>query len=226
MKVNVEYLAHSGYVVETDHHVMIFDYVDGNLPRHYLDNHKYTVFFVTHSHDDHYHPGIFKYKKDVIVSEDVRIPIKEQATIVRPFDSLILNGIKVNVFGSTDLGVSYLVNSDGVSIFHAGDLNDWHWKEESTIDEIELANFQFLNIIEDLKDHAVDIAMFPVDPRMRKDFDQGARTYIQTIRPTWFFPMHYADTRSIRSFEQWASKQKGTKIEIPFENNQRFTCEV
>lgn len=226
MDIFVEYLNHSGYVVETPNSVLVFDYVFGNLPRHYLDNGKPVIFFVTHSHGDHYSPSIFKFRKSVIVSDDVSIPIKERAISVKPGDSVVLNGLKVNVFGSTDLGVSYYVNTGDARIFHAGDLNNWHWKEESTEDEIELATFLFLNIIEDLKGFPVDVAMFPVDPRLKKDFDQGARTYIESIKPKWFFPMHYASAADLKPFIDWAKKQSYTKFEIPIENNIKYVCEI
>ena len=41
--------------------------------------------------------------------------------------------IKVKAYGSTDAGVSFLVTtSGGRKIFHAGDLNDWHWQDDSS----------------------------------------------------------------------------------------------
>lgn len=33
--------------------------------------------------------------------------------------------MKVKAFDSTDEGLSYLVEMDGIRIFHAGDLNNW-----------------------------------------------------------------------------------------------------
>lgn len=225
MLVNVEYIHHSGYVVETDNSVLIFDVVDGYLPRKYLDSNKNVVFFVSHSHDDHYNPGIFSYQKQVVVSDDVVVPIGHKAILVKPNDSVIVNGLKIKVFGSTDLGVSFFAQTDGVSIFHAGDLNYWHWKSVSSDDEIELAEFMFLNVLEDLRGLSVDIAMFPVDPRLGKDYDEGARKYIDTIRPTWFFPMHYTNARDLKAFDSWISKQD-IAYQIPTRGNQAFICEV
>ena len=40
--------------------------------------------------------------------------------------------ISVNTFPSTDIGNSYAVTIAGRTIFHAGDLNAWIWKDEST----------------------------------------------------------------------------------------------
>lgn len=224
--IHVEYINHSGYVVESKDTVLIFDYVAGHLPRHYLDSNKNVVFFVSHSHDDHYNPGIFNYRKQVVVSDDVRIPVTAQALLVKEHDTLILDDIKIKVFGSTDLGVSFYVKTKSMNVFHAGDLNHWHWKEESTKDEIDLATFQFLNVVEDLKGHPVDIAMFPVDPRMKKHYDSGARVFIHQIQPKYFFPMHYANAKDLTLFEKWANRQKTSVVNIPRKDNEKFKCEV
>ncbi len=226
MSVTVEYVHHSCYVVETKDAVLIFDYVQGNLPRHYLESSKLIIFFVTHSHEDHYNPGIFNYKKQVIASDDVRVPLGKDAIMVKEKDSLIMEGLHVSVFGSTDLGVSFLVKTEDVSVFHAGDLNHWHWKDESTQDEIDIATYQFLNIIEDIKGNVIDIAMFPVDPRMKKDFDSGARVFTQELKPTCFFAMHYSDAKLLESFRKWSENQKNSRIYIPSKDNEKVECTI
>ena len=45
--------------------------------------------------------------------------------------------------GSTDEGVSFCVDFAGVTLFHAGDLNLWHWRDESSVTEIESAQRAF-----------------------------------------------------------------------------------
>ena len=47
--------------------------------------------------------------------------------------------LRIQAFGSTDVGISFLIHLQGKSIFHAGDLNNWHWSEESTEQEIRKA---------------------------------------------------------------------------------------
>lgn len=224
MSVSVEFINHSGYVVETKEAVLIFDYVEGNLARQYLESSKTVIFFVTHSHNDHYNPGIFNYKKQVIASDDVKVPFGKDAILVKEKDSLIIDGMFISVFGSTDLGVSFLIRTSDATIFHAGDLNLWHWKEESTQDEIDVATFQFLNIIEDIKGNEIDIAMFPVDPRMKKDFDSGARVFTQELKPKYFFAMHYSDAKQLEIFKKWAEMQKTSKVFIPNKDNEKVEC--
>ena len=52
--------------------------------------------------------------------------------------------IRIEAFGSTDVGISFLIDLQGVRLFHAGDLNNWHWSEESTPQEIRKAEGDFL----------------------------------------------------------------------------------
>ena len=81
--------------------------------------------------------------------------------------------VKVKAFDSTDEGLSYLVEMDGIRIFHAGDLNNWHWREESTPREIEEAERDFQQVMETMRGEKVDVAFFPVDPRLGMMFDAG-----------------------------------------------------
>lgn len=90
----------------------------------------------------------------------------------------------IRAFGSTDLGVSLYLEAGGFKLFHAGDLNNWHWSDESTSEEIEQAQSAFLGILGELKAFAptLDAAFFPVDPRMGTDYDRGARQFLESIR--------------------------------------------
>ena len=80
-------------------------------------------------------------------------------------------------------------------IFHAGDLNNWHWSEESTEEEIRKANGDFLAEVKYLKQQtpAIDLVLFPVDRRMGKDYMKGAKQFIEQIKTTIFVPMHFSE---------------------------------
>lgn len=101
--------------------------------------------------------------------------------------------IKVKAYGSTDAGVSFLVTtSGGRKIFHAGDLNDWHWQDDSSEREVRKADEHFNVILNRIasENPSFDIAMFPVDTRQGSDFERGARLFLEKIKVTEFFPMH------------------------------------
>jgi len=230
MKVTVEYIHHSGYVVETEKVILIFDYVMGQLPSHYLQSEKQVCFLVSHGHDDHFSSSIFAYFKTIVLSDDIENIQTENNKFniyqVAAGDMLVCDGISIKVFGSTDIGVSYLVSDGEANVFFAGDLNDWHWKTESTEDEIELAHIQFLNIVRQIKDFPIDIAMFPVDERLKVDIDQGARLFIEHIKPQHFFPMHFKNKESLIPLMDYIKDFAQITGYIPERNNTRFTCNI
>lgn len=60
--MKITYLGHSGFLVETKEHYLLFDYYTGKLPV-FLPEKKLTV-FVSHSHQDHYNKEIFALQND------------------------------------------------------------------------------------------------------------------------------------------------------------------
>ena len=116
--------------------------------------------------------------------------------------------------GSTDVGISFLIDLQGIRLFHAGDLNNWHWSEESTPQEILKAEGDFLAEIKILQQKAplVDVAMFPVDSRIGKDYMRGAEQFVERIKTTIFAPMHFSeDYRGGNSFHTFA-ESKGCRF--------------
>ena len=117
---------------------------------------------------------------------------------MRPGQDATLDDVGIHMYGSTDEGGSFYVktntaNIDSDSIFHAGDLNNWHWKDESTEQEVKEAEGNFLHEIKILKAtcNNIDIVLFPVDPRIGSDFARGAEQFIQQIHVKQFIPMHF-----------------------------------
>ena len=134
--------------------------------------------------------------------------------------------IQVKAFDSTDLGVSYLLSYEDINIFHAGDLNFWHWREESTAQEIDEAEVQFKNAMEPIKKENIDIAFFPVDPRQGRLFDAGANYFLMSVKPRLMIPMHFWQKNEIavefarrsrsRDSEVLAMTKPGEKIRLEF----------
>ena len=122
--------------------------------------------------------------------------------------------IRIEAFGSTDVGISFLIDLQGIRLFHAGDLNNWHWSEESTPQEVRKAEGDFLAEIKILQQKAplVDVAMFPVDSRIGKDYMRGAEQFVERIKTTIFAPMHFSeDYRGGNSFRTFA-ESKGCRF--------------
>ena len=187
--MKIVYHGHSGFSVRTDNHLLIFDYLGEGLERPEQGDH--AIAFVSHTHGDHFHPSVVEWMKSgcvqLITGDDV------DAGGIRMAEGKVLDadGVRIEAFGSTDQGVSFLVSVDGRSIFHAGDFNLWHWKHESTEEEIREAGEAFERILADLKGRRMDVAFFPVDPRMGEGYEEGALRFIEAIRPECFVPMHF-----------------------------------
>ena len=192
--ITVTYLDHSGFAVTTPQAVMVFDYYkdpDKKLEKVLNDNpSKDVVFFVSHHHPDHFNTSIFELaqerKRTYVLSNDIfskLVPQKGISVAWMSAGDVIdqISGTKeVRAYGSTDAGVSYAITTaEGEVIFHAGDLNDWHWSEESTEREVAEAQAKFEKIVnriaEDIPE--IKIAMFPVDARMGADFAKGAENF-------------------------------------------------
>ena len=50
----------------------------------------------------------------------------------------------MQAFGSTDAGASFYIEHKRRKIFHAGDLNNWHWNEEVAKDEACIYENQYI----------------------------------------------------------------------------------
>ena len=53
------------------------------------------------------------------------------------------------------------------------------------------AECQFKEEIERIKGEKIDIAFFPVDPRLGHNYGIGGRYFIERIRTAVFIPMHF-----------------------------------
>lgn len=202
-QINVTYYHHSGFSAAMDDVLLVFDYWQGEhgeLPAsrritpEFLSRFKEIYVFISHEHGDHLDPVVFEWRESApvtyIVSYDM--PIGTRGKRMSPMDSLKLSEkVSVQCFDSTDLGVSFLVNLCGIKIFHAGDLNFWHWREESTAAEIEDADRLFRKAVEPLTKEQVDVAFFPVDPRLGLLFDAGANYFQLAVKPRLMIPMHF-----------------------------------
>ena len=56
--MQVTYIYNSGFLVELDKHILLFDYYQGTIPP--LNQNKPLYVFVSHFHHDHYNPAIYQ----------------------------------------------------------------------------------------------------------------------------------------------------------------------
>ena len=186
----------------------------GRLPA-VLQKDKPAYVFASHFHEDHFNREIFGWKKrgnvTYILSKDIlrhRRAAKEEA------DAWLAKGgswndenISVWATGSTDCGVSWIVETEGKRIFHAGDLNNWYARflpdalPGKTIYSEEFEEYidpiahekQYLGELKDIRKIAdsFDLVMFPIDGRIGNGYTLGGRQFIERFKVGLFVPMHF-----------------------------------
>lgn len=196
--MRITYLYNSGFAVCLNGCQLVFDYYIGKLPNVDMP----TIFFASHSHPDHFNSHIFARRGEgvkFILSGEIDIPESPDTIKLNEGKHAVpLPGVKVTAFGSTDLGVSFMVEAENKIIFHAGDYNLWHWRSESTIEEIAEAEELFYMVLDTLMPYKdkIDIAFFPIDGRMGEGTEEGARIFTETLHPKILVPMHFGTNTS------------------------------
>lgn len=204
--MNVTYIHHSGFLVETDRAYYLFDYEKGSLPE--MDISKEIYVLSSHCHGDHYNPEIFPMlsalgmeKIRPILSDDIPIPDNMDALQVSPGQTYPLGERnRLTTFRSTDLGVAFLIEDDNVLIYHAGDLNDWVWEEETDDYNRQMTQdyrSQIRLLAEILHSREIHVAFVVLDPRQEKDYDRGLCHFLETVPAKHVYPMHYWDDPTV-----------------------------
>lgn len=218
--INFEYIYHSCFVVEVLDYILIFDYYKDReknyLKEKFIENrdklnlNKKTVVFSSHSHSDHFNSEILDWDKNkenifYVLSRDIAEKIqdnngvkkKENIYFMEKNQELNLDkSLKIYTFGSTDLGVSFLVKIEENLIFHGGDLNWWNWGDEDTAEEAAEMERDYKNIVKEIKEVGdrigkIDLVFFPVDPRLGKHEKDGVEYFEKLLSPKKIVPMHY-----------------------------------
>lgn len=229
-KAKINYLYHDGFIIETKSDVLIFDYFNddskkrtlqqGVVCRETLQTEKNVFVFVSHSHSDHFNPIIFSWKEinpniKYILSTDIeKNDDFPEVIYISEDENIKVDDIEIKAYGSTDIGISFLVKVDGISVFHAGDLNWWHWKEDSD-EENSAMEKAFKKEVEKLSNEKIDIAFFPVDHRLGEYYYLGGEYLIEKVKPKLFIPMHFGDKPEItKSFKEKMNNYSSDIVEI------------
>lgn len=204
--MNVTYIHHSCFLVETDRFYYLFDYEKGCLPK--MDTEKPILVLSSHSHADHYNSEIFALLADLgmqhiraILSDDIEMPESVDTLRVAPEKEYELGSLhRLTTLRSTDLGVAFLIEDQDTLIYHAGDLNDWVWEEESDAynEEMTLNYHRQIDMLsQKLGQRELDAAFVVLDPRQEKDYDRGLCYFLENISAKRVYPMHYWEKPSV-----------------------------
>ena len=238
--MTVTFLEHSGFLVELPAVTLLFDWWKGDLPP--LSEEKNLLVCASHRHPDHFDPKIFSLddgRREIrfLLGKGIRLTgrnrerwglseetagkcqVLSSGETVSP-----LPGVAVETLPSTDEGVAFLVTADGQAVFHAGDLNWWHWEGEDPAWNRNMA-VDFQRYAEPLRGRRIDLAMLPLDPRLGADGFRGPRYFLELADIRRFLPMHHWGDFSftekfLAAYPQFAART------IPVERRgQQFTLE-
>lgn len=197
--MNITYIRHSCFLVETDRFYYLFDYEKGSLPE--LDPAKPILVLSSHGHTDHYNSDIFPQLAALgmehiraVLSDDIEVPANTDTLRVSPEQEYSFGPQqKLIAFRSTDLGVAFLIEDRNTLIYHAGDLNDWVWDDETDAYNAQMtADYrrQIDLLSEQVKGREIDAAFVVLDPRQEKDYDRGLCYFLKKVPAKRVYPMH------------------------------------
>lgn len=220
----VWHLGHSGWAIKTKNHFLIFDYFENPnrvippqvslssgtiIPEELADQN--VIVFSSHGHGDHYSEKIFEWKEDipkiqyVMGFEPDRIP-SEKYIHMPPRQEKIVDGMKISTIRSTDEGVAFMLQVDGLTIFHAGDHANGH-NESSKLYKKEIDHLADMGL-------NPDISFFPITGCGLGDPDsvrEGVIYAIKKLAPKVLFPMHGGDaTYRYQEFADKVGRKRGS----------------
>ena len=232
------YLLNSGFLIRDDRTILIFDdfedpakVVDRVVDRGDFDN---LYIFVSHAHFDHFgthirayssHTNRYIFSYDLKRTKRIRIFPQDNITLMRRYSEWQDDNIHVWTYDSTDVGVSFLVETkSGKRIFHAGDFNLWNW-EGDTLENRAMMEKIFKKQLKRMEGLEVDAAFFPVDGRLGNSQEMGAKAFLEKTRAKYLIAMHrvgYPKWQPSDSFFEgietipvWAPIKSGESISIP-----------
>ncbi|MCM1282281.1 MAG: MBL fold metallo-hydrolase [Muribaculaceae bacterium] len=212
--MQVIFIHHSCFLVELDGKVLIFDYFAGDRVNGYTFSGRIPDYapetkiymFASHSHKDHYDMDILRMAESYpnihyILSKDIRISpnflkkhgidpgVREHVTFVTHGQHYEVDGLSIDTLQSTDSGVAFYVETDGVQMFHAGDLNDWRMEGAGDIINGKMKR-AYRHEIKKLSDKPMHLAFIPMDPRLGEYQFSGIDFFLKNTDAEYVFPMH------------------------------------
>jgi L-ascorbate metabolism protein UlaG (beta-lactamase superfamily) len=231
--MKVTYLGHSGFLAETENACYLFDYIRGTLPK--WEKEKPLYVFVSHSHADHFSMKIFEEEiagqaAAYILSYDLRKKMERSRAdllhknnmcilFAEPNKEISLPNCSVMPIKSTDIGVAFVVREGETCLYHAGDLNWWHWEGETKAKNRNM-EVNYKREIERMKEFLngrhLTVAFVPLDPRLENAYWYGMKFFMQTVGANHVFPMHFWEDYDVidRYIAEHGSGQNIVKLKV------------
>jgi L-ascorbate metabolism protein UlaG (beta-lactamase superfamily) len=238
--------------VELDEKVLIFDWFDGSriegyqfcgtLPEYEPDTPVYV--FASHKHKDHFDMDVLhladKYRNiHFILSKDCKMTgnflqkhgfsdgITDKITYVSAGAKYKVADLTIETLLSTDAGVAFYVECGGISLFHAGDLNDWKWEGAGDLINGSMQR-AYRGQIKLLRNKKINLAFVPMDPRLGENQFLGIDYFMQHVDADYVFPMHmWQDYSGIAEYKKRITNQAmAERIVDIYHENQQIPIEV
>lgn len=243
--MRVTFIHHSCFVIETDEKALIFDWFNGErvngyhfggiLPEFRPDMPVYV--FASHKHQDHFDMDVLKLAQKYtnirfIFSKDCKMSphflekhgfssdIRDKILYVNISSKYQVDDLKIETFRSTDAGVAFFVETEGIALFHAGDLNNWRWEGVGDIINGKMER-EYKSVIHRLSDRKIRLAFIPLDPRQGQYQSLGLDCFLKNTNADYVFPMHmWQDYSGIAAYKKRLSNASMAErvIEITQEN--------
>jgi len=227
----IHYLNHSGYAIETSKYMLVFDYfhylappdnpslLNGRIDPAELKG-KQIIVFTSHDHGDHYDTTIWKLdtpKGSVQYVMGFKPEGKHNYMLMEAGQSKVIKGVQVNTIKSTDAGVAFLVEADGIVVYHPGD----HVNKTSEIAKDFKSEIDYLAGLK----KKVDIAYLPVAGCGFPDLESvktGNYYVVRTLKPEISFSMHAGMEQCAGFSKEACQKLPDSRVEFSKFPGDRF----
>lgn len=245
--MKVIFIHHSCFLVEVDEKVLIFDWFGGDrlngfhfrgrIPEYEPDTPIYV--FASHKHQDHFDMDVLHWAEkytDIhyIFSKDCKMSphflekhgfyaeIRKKILYVSANEKYKVDHIAIETLKSTDAGIAFYIEINGVSLFHAGDLNNWRWKGAGGIINGQMDR-AYKYEIHRLSGKKIHLAFVPLDPRLEEYQTLGIDYFLHHTDADYIFPMHmWQDYSGIAEYRRQITNADMAEriVEISHENQE------
>jgi len=228
--MKVVHIYHSGILLESDEAQLFIDSVSDVDELVNFD--KKVYFFATHGHGDHWDAANLKYlsrgaryilSDDIEVDQELECDNQSKIIYVAEKKDYAVENISFKTYGTTDRGVSFMIDFEGKKIFHSGDLNWWHWKNNSE-ESHRQEEADFKKELELIEEKNIDVAFVPVDPRLEEYYFLTAEYFVDQFQIRELFPIHFGNSFDIT--RKIKEKLRDNKTVIHLINDEKEIFEI
>lgn len=245
LAMDVRYLGHSAWLVQTQRRNLLFDY--GATPIRRGTSLAEGVFnidelpdlplyiFISHRHSDHYssqlHSQMAKRSgTTIIIGLDQQPSCADTelaptgTTLAWPHSDLVLDDLRIRASGSTDSGVSFLIDTPEGLIYHGGDLAQWD--DTAFFRRVYREEIDWLAEQTAAIGRVPDLAFVPVSTSDGYQEDillQGLWYFLDKISPAKVLPMHANNYEAFyQTFADLAKAKGFNNVLVPKKPGDQF----